>query len=385
MGRFVDTLKLLKSLSPEESAGIETISMFLDKGDINQLKGLIKQGKISFKPYTVSIAESSYSLLNAEDKELEEYAARLNKRLKQQINKKLFHDFSKKAVDRIKSVIAPHIVGFDSVKKAVLLQLFALDKLHILLLGDPGTGKTEIIRSASELYPVSSFGLGSGTSSAGLSVTIQGKDIMPGLLPMADGGLACIDELNLMKKDDMASLYNAMEKGFITYDKGGKHHKFSARISVLATANPKKDKFQGRDIAELKKQIPFDSALLSRFHMVFLVMNPDVDEFRRIARSIIKDEKKEINKDDVLFIREYIRQSEGINVVVPSSMEHQIVDFVADIKKNEHRYLVEISPRIVTGFVRMAKAAARAEMRGIVEQKDVNFVKDIIRESLDVI
>jgi len=101
-----------------------------------------------------------------------------------------------------------------------------------------------------------------------------------------------------MKKDDMASLYNAMEKGFITYDKGGKHHKFSARISVLATANPKKDKFQGRDIAELKKQIPFDSALLSRFHMVFLVMNPDVDEFRRIARSIIKDEKKEINKDE---------------------------------------------------------------------------------------
>ena len=119
--------------------------------------------------------------------------------------------------------------------------------------------------------------------------------------------------------------------------------------------------------------------------MVFLVMNPDVDEFRRIARSIIKDEKKEINKDDVLFIREYIRQSEGINVVVPSSMEHQIVDFVADLKKNESRYLVEISPRIVTGFVRMAKAAARAEMRGIVEQKDVNFVKDIIRDSLDII
>ena len=65
-------------------------------------------------------------------------------------------------------------------------------------------------------------------------------------------------------------------------------------------------------------------------------------------------------------------------------MEHQIVDFVAELKKNEERYLTEISPRIVAGFVRMAKAAARMELRSIVEQKDVNLVKDIVRESLDI-
>ena len=384
MGKFFDTLKLAKSLSSDDRASLEMISSFLAPAESRRVKRLVKQGKLSFRPYTIGIAESSYSLLSAETKETKDLADKLNKKLRKQINSRVFSDFSKKAPEKMMSMIAPHIVGFEHVKKAVLLQLFALDKLHLLILGDPGTGKTEILRAASDIYPISSFGLGSGTSSAGLSVTVKGKEISPGLLPMADGGLACIDELNLMKKEDMASLYNAMEKGFITYDKGGEHYKFDSRVSVLATANPKKDKFKGGRIEEVRKQMPFDPALLSRFHLVFLVRKPDADEFRSIARSIIKDEKKEIDKEDINFIREYISSSEKLEVVIPSSMEHQIVDFVAELKKNEDKYLIEVSPRIVTGFVRMAKAAARMEMRTLVEQKDVNLVKDIVRQSLEI-
>ncbi len=384
MGKLFDALKLAKSLSADDKASFDMISSFLAPEESRKVRWLVKQGKVSFRPYTISIAESSYSLLHSEDKETKDFGERINRKLRKQINRKVFSDFSDNAPEKILSMIAPHIVGFEHVKKAVLLQLFALDNIHILLLGDPGTGKTEILRAASDLYPISSFGLGSGTSSAGLSVTVKGKEISPGLLPMADGGLACIDELNLMKKEDMASLYNAMEKGFITYDKGGEHYKFDARVSVLATANPKKDKFKGRKVEELKKQAPFDPALLSRFHLVFLVRKPDTDEFRGIARSIIRDEKKELDKEDINFLREYIRHAEGLNIVIPSSMEHQIVDFVAELKKNEDKYLIEVSPRIVTGFVRMAKAAARAELRTIVEQKDVNLVKEVVRQSLEM-
>ena len=78
-----------------------------------------------------------------------------------------FSEFSSVALEKLSGMIAPDIVGFDAVKKAGALQLFATDRIHVLLLGDPGVGKTEILRSAAELYPISSFGLGSGTSSAG--------------------------------------------------------------------------------------------------------------------------------------------------------------------------------------------------------------------------
>jgi DNA replicative helicase MCM subunit Mcm2 (Cdc46/Mcm family) len=136
----------------------------------------------------------------------------------------------------------------EYVKKAVSLQLFASEPVHILLLGDPGTGKTEILRSVEELHPISVFGLGSGTSGAGLSISMSGGKPVLGLLPKAHKGICCIDELNLMKSEDMASLYSSMEKGFITYDKGSHHIKEKAEARILATANPVGDKFKGTEL-----------------------------------------------------------------------------------------------------------------------------------------
>ena len=66
----------------------------------------------------------------------------------------------------------------NDVKLACAIQLFSEEKTHILLLGDPGTGKTDIIRSTSELHPKTSFGLGSGTSGAGLGVTYKGNEMI---------------------------------------------------------------------------------------------------------------------------------------------------------------------------------------------------------------
>ena len=182
----------------------------------------------------------------------------------------LFNRFSGKAFETLSKCVASNILGLDEVKKAVVLQLFAKDNLHVLLLGNPGVGKTEIVRSVSEFAPVSSFGLGSGTSGAGLGVAMRGKEILKGLLPMANGGLAAIDELNLMKKMDRANLYSAMDKGFVGYDKINGHLKVDAKVSVLASANPVGDKFN-RTIEKIRRQLPFDPALLQRFHLLFFI------------------------------------------------------------------------------------------------------------------
>src|SRR3989344_442334 len=188
----------------------------------------------------------------------------MNIKIKNKVDHILFSQFAPFAFQKISSLVAPDIHGNDHLKEAATIILFSDESLHLLLLGDPGTGKTDIIRGAAELHPKHSFGLGSGTSGAGLVVSAKGNEIIPGLLPLADGGICAIDELNLMKEESRAGLYNAMEKGFVSYDKGGNHYQFDARARVLATANPKEDKFTGKTVKELKEEIPFDSALLTR-------------------------------------------------------------------------------------------------------------------------
>ncbi len=385
MAKFMDVIRLMRGLSEPEKESLSRMSYLLSKPDLNAVERLLKQKKISIEMKRIKTIEMDYPSIQSLDREVDDIVQDLNDSIKEKIKEDSSDEFSSKAFERIAQLIAPNIVGMEHVKKAAVLQLFAVDHLHILLLGDPGTGKTDILRSVASLHPISSFGLGSGTTGAGLAVTVKGNEISKGLLPMADGGIACIDELNLMKEDSRAAMYNAMEKGFITYDKGGKHHKFDARVSVIATANPKGDKFTAKDIGGLKKQLPFDSALLTRFHLVFLIKKPDKEAFKEIARGILKNKKVEISKEDLIFVKDYVAKANEIkDVHIPPSVEHHIVDAVAEIKTHEEDYLIEISPRLVVGLQRMVKASARAEMRKTADKRDIDRVREILTTSLSI-
>ncbi|NJL43742.1 MAG: hypothetical protein HC945_00235 [Nitrosarchaeum sp.] len=293
-----------------------------------------------------------------------------------------FQAFSQQAPATLKILIAPGIVGMDEIKEAAALQLFAKEPIHILLLGDPGTGKTEILRAIEDLAPVASFGLGSGTSGAGLAVTVKGKEVSKGLLPLADNGICCIDELNLMKHQDMASLYNAMEKGFITYNKGSDKLRFDARVRVLATANPKGDRFVGNTPDTIQKQLPFESALLSRFHLAFIVRKPTSQEFVQITRSIVTRERKAIKKTDAAFLKRYVANAESLDVEFSKAYEPAIVGFIEDIAKDEKDFITDVSPRLVIGIIRLAKACARMRLSATVDKTDIKTALRLLKSSL---
>ncbi|MBU0461088.1 MAG: ATP-binding protein, partial [Nanoarchaeota archaeon] len=391
MADFKDIVRLLGKLPEKERRKLALLSQYLeDKTSLKYAERLLKQKKMCIEvtqPEFSWLANKKMVLIRLEalSKDVERQVRQLNDAISRKTEGLLFRLFSKSAADILPSMIAPEIVGFDTIKKAVAIQLFSEERIHILLLGDPGTGKTKILSSATALHPISSMGLGSGTSGAGLAVTVKGNEVQPGLLPMANGGLCAIDELNLMKDESRASLYNAMESGFVAYDKGGKHYKFDARISVLATANPKGDRFDGETPEKLSKQLPFDPALLSRFHLTFLVRRPDTEQFKHISRRIISGKKQHISEEDIIFVRQYIRYANQLKEPeLPKRFEQEIVDFVGDIKQNEKNYLIEVSPRLVVGFTRMSKALARAELRALVEEKDISTVKKIVKESLKI-
>jgi len=388
---FMKFVHFVRPLSKKESGYMSELNKYLEPKDLKRIKNLLKNKKIGVSFSSLGISEKigddiSLPQLNLalEDNELQLFAEKINKGIEEKAKRKAFRLFSEKARKTIKEFIAPNIFGLELAKEAAALQLFATEPVHILLLGDPGTGKTDILRSASKLHPITSFGLGSGASKAGLSATVRGNEIIRGLLPMANDGICCIDELNLMKKTDYAALYSAMEKGFITYDKANKHFQLDAKVRVIATSNPKGDRFVGNIISILKQQIPFDSALLTRFHLVFLIRKPGLERFARITKKIVQNDKMKVNINDMEFIKDYVDFAEQVDVEFPKEFEKQVVDFSTELKKNEKKYLIEISPRMVIGLMRLAKAAARMELRKTVTKEDIDKAEEIIRFGLQI-
>jgi len=387
---FMKFVHFVRPLSKKEKGYVSELDKYLEPRDLKRIKNLLKNKKIGVSFSSLGISEKIgddvlFPQLNLalEDNELQLFVEKTNNEIEEKLKRKTFRLFSEKA-KTIKEFIAPNIFGMELIKEAAALQLFATEPVHILLLGDPGTGKTDILRSASKLHPITSFGLGSGASKAGLSAAVKGNEIIKGLLPMANEGICCIDELNLMKRTDYAALYSAMEKGFITYDKANKHFQLDAKVRVIATSNPKGDRFVGNIISILKQQIPFDSALLTRFHLVFLIRKPGLERFAKITEKIVRDDKMKVNIKDMEFIKDYVDFAEQVDVEFPKELEKQVVDFSTELKKDEKKYLIEISPRIVIGLMRLAKAAARMELRKTVTKEDVDKAEEIIKFGLQI-
>lgn len=386
MGRFSSIVKKFRVLNDGERVNLNSIEGLVSKTRFKLIKSLLKQKKISIEKVKIdsSVIEGiEYPQIKKIANNVD--AEDVNKDIKEKAMQGLFEKFSENAFEIISKCIAGNIIGMDSIKKAAALQLFAKQPVHLLLLGDPGTGKTDILRSSFNMSPISSFGLGSGTSGAGLVVSVKGNKIVKGLLSLADNGVCCIDELNLMKEENRAGLYNAMEKGFVTYDKGGNHYKFDAKVRILATANPRGDKFEGTTVSQLKKELPFDSALLTRFHLTFIVKKPDAEKFRKISEKIVSHDKTELSKGDTDFIKSYIEFVRKKDVKdLSKDIQKIVVEFVEEIKKNEKKYLVEISPRLIIGFMRLCKALALIENRDEVDESDIERVKVIVEQSLKI-
>lgn len=383
--RLVELLKLLLPLSSERRAALKRIAPHCAPREQQDLCFLLKTGRAGLHHdgyETTLLSERHWPQLSlaVEDEEAARLVARVNEKVRDAEQLALYQRFA-----RNPSIpVASHIVGLDAAKRAAAVQLFAQEPTHVLLLGDPGTGKTEILRSAERLAPKAVFGLGSGASKAGLVGMYEGKEFRPGLLVRADEGLALIDELNLLKKEDLAGLYSAMEKGFVTLDKKGKHDRFDARISVLATANPKGDSFIGKDLQFLQSQLPFTPALLSRFHLIFTVRKPRAKELEHITRSIVSGKTGELSAGDCRFLRDYAAFAQRIGVTFDPKHEPMVVDFIEGLKRNEHEYLIEIGPRTVVGVVRLAKAFARMRLARKTTAGDVEAAMQLVKESLKI-
>lgn len=387
-----DLFRQLLPLSKKHKKDVEEFSWALSEDQLRDVKYLLKTKKIGVVDTPLNISKSLSSIQSVpqfsalvDHRPVRRLIEDFNNIIRTEFLKKSYEDFAPHVRNKLFAFIAPNILGLETVKTASMLQLFSKERFHLLLLGDPGTGKTDVLRSTSELSPVSAFGLGSGTTGAGLSVSYKGNEMKKGLLPKADGGICAIDELNLMRNKDAASLYSAMEKGFITYDKAGKHQKIDANVRIVATANPKGDRFVGKSLSILKDQLPFGTSLLSRFHLAFVIRTPDVEKTVSIAKQIAKDDiPQKRRKEDIGFIRGYVEYALKRDVTFDKKLEPMVTSFIEEAKKNEDKYIVEVGPRLVHGIMRIAQAYARSELRSKTSQDDVVNALGIVKRSFAI-
>jgi replicative DNA helicase Mcm len=208
--------------------------------------------------------------------------------------------------EKIRGSIAPSIYGYDDVKEALGLQLVSgFEKhlpdgarirgdIHILLVGDPGIAKSQLLRYMIKISPRGIYTSGKSSTSAGLTATAVKDElgdgrwtIEAGALVLADKGIAAIDEMDKMDNEDKSALHEAMEQQTISVAKAGVMATLKSRCSLLAAANPKLGRFDKYE--PIAPQINLTPALMSRFDLIFVLTDdPDTKRDSAIAQHILK-------------------------------------------------------------------------------------------------
>lgn len=327
-------------------------------------------------------------------------------------------------VDKIVLSLAPTIKDMDEEKEAIALQLFGgvmkryadgvrtRGDIHVLLIGDPGTAKSQLLRYIAEVAPHGIYTSGKGATAAGLTAAAVKDDfaggrwmLEAGMLVLADGGMAVVDELDKMTPEDRSAMHEVLEQQTVSIAKAGITATLNARCPVLAAANPKLGRFTKGPVAQ---QLDLPATLLSRFDVIFSIKDkPNQERDRRLASQILLSHKGggvgRLTEDGAVpsaspappfspeFLKKYVAYAKRIVPQLSQEALRTLEDFYVQIRKQGEGEdaPVPITARQLEALVRLSEAAARARLSPVVAPEDAqratriveNFLKRVASDS----
>jgi len=310
--------------------------------------------------------------------------------------------------ERFVRSIAPNLYGMDRIKEGIALSLVGgigerpdgakmRDAIHILLVGDPGKGKSALLEFLRGVAPRAILASAEGVSKAGFTAAavkdeLTGQWVLEaGVMVLADKGFALLDEFEKMKENDRNAIHRAMEQGTVEIHKAGINATLNARTTVIAAANPVHSRWNfNEDIAD---QIKLPPTIISRFDLIFPVVDePDPKEDADLADNILglsdgSSPASAAEPYDEEFVRKFIAYVRR-NVHPKLSREAAVLlrDYYVKLRKKAKReggfFKIPITPRQLEALIRLTTAHARLHLREVATVEDAKAAIDLLEYSL---
>ena len=324
-------------------------------------------------------------------------------------DKKRIEELSKEPMiqKKIARSISPNIYGREQLKMACALSLFGGTRrrkpgggykrgdLHFLVVGDPGTGKSEILKGTVEVSPRGLYTSGKGSTGVGLTAAVIKEsdtgqmNLEAGVVVLANGGVAAIDEFDKMDTADRSALHEAMEQQTVSIAKAGIVATLKAQTAIIAAANPHSGRYDRYKTPTQNIRLP--PSLLSRFDLIFIVVDrPNPSEDAQMAEFILKNSmiKPEENFEDISeslapipgeLLKKYIKHARRTcHPILTDEAKERIKSFYLDLRNqyDSEDAIISILARNLDALVRLSEAHTKMALRDKVNKE---YVEEIIK------
>ncbi len=319
--------------------------------------------------------------------------------------KKLAKD--KHVYEKLVASLAPSLYGLKDIKESVIMQLFGgcpvvlkdrvkfRGDIHILLIGEPASGKSQLLKLVPNIMPRGKYVSGKGTTTAGLTATVSkdeqfmgGWVLEAGAMVLANKGLLSVDEFEKMSIEDQVAMHEGMEQGSISIAKASIIATLPANTAILAGGNPKFSRFD--PYLPISKQITIPDTLLSRFDLKFILKDkPNAEEDTRIVEHILNARDEDYQgaqpKLDPDFVRKYIAYAkENCKPVHTKETGKMLKHFYVESRKKamSENAPIPITLRQFEAMMRLAEASAKVQLSPVVRKADAKRAIRLMQVSL---